>query len=100
MKLSMLLLIFGQLSSPLVYSFVHVARFSSPTTAPRLLPVSDIIIAMSTCHSLTIIDDELSGYPIDIKMFESIVWVEYAIYVVLMDKHAYSYIFKLSHSLS
>jgi cation-transporting ATPase 13A3/4/5 len=40
------------------------------------LPVeSPIIAAMATCHSLTLIDGELSGDPLDIKMFEATQWV-------------------------
>ena len=34
----------------------------------------DLIKGMSTCHSLTIIDDKLSGDPIDLKMFEFTKW--------------------------
>lgn len=30
---------------------------------------------MATCHSLTIIDGELSGDPLDLKMFESTGWI-------------------------
>jgi cation-transporting ATPase 13A3/4/5 len=29
---------------------------------------------MATCHSLTIINDELSGDPLDLKMFEATGW--------------------------
>nr|XP_022911283.1 probable cation-transporting ATPase 13A3 [Onthophagus taurus] len=32
---------------------------------------SDLLKAMGCCHSLTIIDEKLSGDPLDIKMFES-----------------------------
>ena len=34
----------------------------------------DLIKGMSTCHSLTIIDEKLSGDPIDLKMFEFTKW--------------------------
>jgi magnesium-transporting ATPase (P-type) len=37
--------------------------------------VSPIITAMATCHSLTLIDGELTGDPLDIKMFEATQWV-------------------------
>ena len=30
---------------------------------------------MATCHSLTIIDGQLSGDPLDLIMFEAIGWV-------------------------
>jgi cation-transporting ATPase 13A2 len=34
----------------------------------------DLVHAMSTCHSLTVIEDKLSGDPIDLKMFEFTNW--------------------------
>ncbi|XP_059084646.1 polyamine-transporting ATPase 13A3-like isoform X1 [Tigriopus californicus] len=36
---------------------------------------SELIRGMATCHSLTIIDGELSGDPLDLKMFESTGWI-------------------------
>lgn len=43
---------------------------------PTALPVeSPFIAAMATCHSLTLIDGELTGDPLDIKMFEATQWV-------------------------
>ena len=35
---------------------------------------SPILICLSTCHSLTLIDNELVGDPLDIKMFQSTNW--------------------------
>ncbi|KAK2177445.1 hypothetical protein NP493_592g01064 [Ridgeia piscesae] len=32
-------------------------------------------VAMATCHSLTIIDGEIAGDPLDLKMFNSINWI-------------------------
>jgi hypothetical protein len=32
---------------------------------------------MASCHSLIKIDGELTGYPMDIKLFEAIEWVSY-----------------------
>jgi len=52
----------GQLDSP-----IH-----DPT---QLLPSDPIVVAMATCHSLTLIGGELSGDPLDISMFNSIGWV-------------------------
>lgn len=47
-----------------------------PVRDPAVLPVeSPIITAMATCHSLTLIDGELTGDPLDIKMFEATQWV-------------------------
>lgn len=32
-------------------------------------------ICMASCHSLTIIDNELRGDPMDLKMFQATKWV-------------------------
>ncbi|KAI0219960.1 putative cation-transporting ATPase 13A3 [Lamellibrachia satsuma] len=43
---------------------------------PSVLPShSPFAIAMATCHSLTIIDGEIVGDPLDLKMFHSINWI-------------------------
>ena len=34
-----------------------------------------LLAAMATCHSLTKIDGELMGDPLDLKMFEATNWV-------------------------
>ena len=39
----------------------------------------DVRAAMATCHSLAIIDEEITGDPIDIKMFEATKWVRVTI---------------------
>ena len=41
----------------------------------ELQTTSAMATAMATCHSLTIIDGEVTGDPLDLKMFESINWV-------------------------
>ena len=42
---------------------------------PKLLPEhSPVLICLAACHSLTLIDGELIGDPLDIKMFESTGW--------------------------
>jgi cation-transporting ATPase 13A3/4/5 len=47
-----------------------------PVQDPAVLPVeSPFIAAMATCHSLTLIDGELTGDPLDMKMFEATQWV-------------------------
>ncbi|CAD5112652.1 DgyrCDS1867 [Dimorphilus gyrociliatus] len=43
-----------------------------PTDLPSLGP---FVIAMATCHSLTIIDGKLTGDPLDLNMFNSTNWV-------------------------
>jgi cation-transporting ATPase 13A2 len=35
------------------------------------------VVAMTTCHSLTIIDGHITGDPLDMKMFEATNWVCY-----------------------
>ena len=40
-----------------------------------LLRKGAMMETMATCHSLTIIDGELSGDPLDLIMFEAIGWV-------------------------
>ncbi len=43
---------------------------------PAQLPQrGSFIVAMATCHSLTIIDNDVMGDPLDLKMFNSINWV-------------------------
>ena len=34
----------------------------------------DLIKGMATCHSLTMIEEKLSGDPIDLRMFEFTKW--------------------------
>ena len=34
-----------------------------------------LVYSMATCHSLTIIDGNLSGDPLDLIMFDAIGWV-------------------------
>lgn len=36
---------------------------------------SQFVACMATCHSLTKIEGELSGDPLDLKMFEATGWV-------------------------
>lgn len=49
---------------------------AEPVRYPAVLPVeAPIVAAMATCHSLTLIDGELTGDPLDIKMFEATQWV-------------------------
>ncbi|XP_078283854.1 polyamine-transporting ATPase 13A3-like [Rhinoraja longicauda] len=43
--------------------------------SPQSLVRSSFIAAMATCHSLTNIDQKLSGDPLDCKMFEATGWV-------------------------
>lgn len=40
---------------------------------------SQFVACMATCHSLTKIDGQLSGDPLDLKMFEATGWVSYCL---------------------
>jgi len=35
---------------------------------------SPLVVAMATCHSLTIIEGQIAGDPLDLKMFEASGW--------------------------
>ncbi|XP_071502237.1 polyamine-transporting ATPase 13A3-like [Diadema antillarum] len=38
------------------------------------LPFGPFIAGMATCHSLTVIDDQIRGDPLDVQMFQAIKW--------------------------
>ncbi|KAL1422521.1 hypothetical protein MTO96_022037 [Rhipicephalus appendiculatus] len=51
-------------------------RFNAPIGEPCEIPVrSPFLIAMATCHTLTSVDGELVGDPLDLAMFRSTRWV-------------------------
>lgn len=41
---------------------------------------SQFVACMATCHSLTKIEGQLSGDPLDLKMFEATGWVSCSVY--------------------
>ena len=47
----------------------------------------ELIKGMATCHSLTMIEEKLSGDPIDLRMFEFTKWnlEEVCIYILYRD---------------
>nr|XP_050858896.1 polyamine-transporting ATPase 13A3 isoform X2 [Vespula vulgaris] len=49
-------------------------KFQFPVKEIMNLPLSDLLIGMVTCHGITIIDNQLVGDPLDLKMFESTGW--------------------------
>ncbi|KAK9506093.1 hypothetical protein O3M35_008091 [Rhynocoris fuscipes] len=51
------------------------SKFQLPVRNIKDLPVNHLLKAMVTCHSITVIDGNLAGDPLDIKMFESTGWV-------------------------
>lgn len=50
-------------------------HFLPAVQKPSELTQGPIVAAMATCHSLTMIDDKLSGDPLDLKMFEATNWI-------------------------
>ncbi|XP_069105688.1 polyamine-transporting ATPase 13A3-like [Argopecten irradians] len=54
---------------------VHNNSFLPLQTDPSRLDHGPMLNAMATCHSLTMMDGELSGDPLDQIMFESTKWV-------------------------
>ena len=43
----------------------------------KVLPTDSVLVqTMASCHSLVKIEGELTGYPMDIKLFEAINWVK------------------------
>lgn len=51
------------------------AKFCDVIKKVSSMPLEPFLIGMATCHSLTIIDGQLSGDPLDLKMFEATDWV-------------------------
>ena len=51
------------------------AVFEDPETEVENLGRKKIVCCMAACHSLTIIENVLSGDPLDYKMFEATAWV-------------------------
>ncbi|XP_050450065.1 polyamine-transporting ATPase 13A3 isoform X1 [Cataglyphis hispanica] len=49
-------------------------KFQLPVKDIASLPLSEVLIGMVTCHGITIIDNQLVGDPLDLKMFESTGW--------------------------
>lgn len=50
-------------------------RFHQPVPDPSSLSRSPLLVCMAACHSLTVIDGQLSGDPLDLIMFNAINWV-------------------------
>ncbi|KAL5492024.1 hypothetical protein EMCRGX_G017412 [Ephydatia muelleri] len=49
-------------------------RFHPPTPDPSSLLPCPLLYGMTTCHSLTLINGQLLGDPLDVKMFNSTGW--------------------------
>ena len=50
-------------------------RFAPFVEDPCCLSPGPMVYGMATCHSLTTIDGELTGDPLDLKMFNGTKWV-------------------------
>merc|ERR1719412_3398065 len=51
------------------------AQFQENVTDPHNLPSDSLLVqTMASCHSLVKIEGDLTGYPMDIKLFEAINW--------------------------
>lgn len=49
-------------------------KFQLPIKDISSLQLNDVLVGMVTCHGITIIDGQLAGDPLDLKMFESTNW--------------------------
>ncbi|KAJ3072573.1 hypothetical protein HDU98_003347 [Podochytrium sp. JEL0797] len=52
----------------------HVYELGSPTSDTTSPDIPKIITAMASCHSIKVLDGELIGDPVDLKMFELSEW--------------------------
>lgn len=50
-------------------------KFQLPNKNVASLSLDQVLIGMVSCHSITIIDGQLIGDPLDLKMFESTGWI-------------------------
>lgn len=59
-------------------------QLSEETAYKENLVKSQFVACMATCHSLTKIEGQLSGDPLDLKMFEATGWVSCSVSVSVM----------------
>ena len=57
------------------YFYEIFNSFTHGITDPSQMERGDFLVGMATCHSLTIIDGEISGDPMDVIMFNATKWV-------------------------
>lgn len=59
------------------YLFVDLflSSFRPMVSETESIPQGPLLEAMATCHSLIVIDGNLTGDPLDLKMFEATDWV-------------------------
>lgn len=58
-------------------------QFAESLSEPEKLPRGPLLETMASCHSLTRIEGELSGDPLDLKMFLSTNWVSFASIIII-----------------
>ncbi|OXB64406.1 hypothetical protein ASZ78_009989 [Callipepla squamata] len=58
-------------------------RFMPIVHEPRRLPAGPMLHALASCHSVTLLQGQLVGDPVDLKMMESTGWVRGAVGLVL-----------------
>lgn len=56
-----------------LWNFMH--RFDQMLDSVVSVHYGPLLLAMTTCHSLTLINGELSGDPLDLIMFKATGWV-------------------------
>ncbi|XP_077564177.1 polyamine-transporting ATPase 13A3-like [Haemaphysalis longicornis] len=55
---------------------VNTGKFQARVPDPSQLPLDSLLLqGMATCHSITVIEQQLCGDPLDLKMFEATNWV-------------------------
>ncbi|EFA04812.1 polyamine-transporting ATPase 13A3 isoform X2 [Tribolium castaneum] len=54
---------------------IKAKNFHMPVKKVSCLPYDTFVCGLVSCHSLTIIDKQIVGDPLDLKMFESTKWV-------------------------
>ena len=65
-------------------------QFQESATDPLTLPTDSLLVqTMASCHSLVKIEGELTGYPMDIKLFEAINWVDRFFYFIFYNRKFY-----------
>lgn len=65
----------GILSYTTIALAIFSPRFGHYIREPSTMVRSEMLVGMTTCHSLTIIDGEITGDPLDLIMFNSTNWV-------------------------
>lgn len=65
----------------ILLAYLFSFHLSEENTCKDSLVKSHFVACMATCHSLTKIEGQLSGDPLDLKMFEATGWVSFSVSV-------------------